>query len=546
MRTESSRAEPCSPRGDGRAAVRVHAPRSARATPEAACEPRPHGAADLRREPPRPSRRRPAAGRRPRRGRWPTCCPACALRATPPRLPELAEPQVVRHYTRLSQLNHSRRPGLLSAGLVHHEVQPQDQRRAGRAARLRRPPPLPGRGGGAGHPRASCASWSRRCSRSPGMQPGHAAAGGRRPRRAGRHPHDPGLPPRPRRRPARDTVIVPDSAHGTNLASASHGRLPGGGDPQLRPGPGRSRRPAGSALRAHRRPHAHQPQHPGPLRGGHPRDRRARSTRPGALCLLRRRQPQRHHGQGPPGRHGHGRGAPEPAQDLLHPARRRRPGSRAGGRGRAARALPAAARWSAPLGRHGGRYRLDYDRPRSIGRVKGFYGNVGVLVRAYAYILRMGGDGLTRASEDAVLNANYLRARLQRPATRCPTTASACTSSCSPPPRHEARGGRPCDIAKRILDFGMHAPTVYFPLIVPEALMIEPTETENRRTLDAFVARSWSASTGRSTRIPPSCWRLPTPPRSAGRTRQRRPATRSCAGGPTSRLGMEPALRTQP
>ncbi len=116
--------------------------------------------------------------------------------------------------------------------------------------------------------------------------------------------------------------------------------------------------------------------------------------------------------------------------------------------------------------------------------MKGFYGNVGVLIRAYCYLLRMGGDGLTRASEDAVLNANYLRARLQ-PLYPLPFDG---------PSMHEfvlsAAGhgpGAAHDIAKRILDFGMHAPTVYFPLIVHEALMIEPTETEDLPTLDTFV-----------------------------------------------------------
>jgi glycine dehydrogenase subunit 2 len=132
----------------------------------------------------------------------------------------------------------------------------------------------------------------------------------------------------------------------------------------------------------------------------------------------------------------------------------------------------------------GGSYHLDYDRPRSIGRVKAFYGNVGVLIRAYCYLLSMGADGLTRASEDAVLSANYLRARLRHIFPLAYDTPSL----------HEfvltAAGhgpGAAHDIGKRILDFGMHAPTVDFPLIVREALMIEPTETETVSTLDRFV-----------------------------------------------------------
>jgi glycine dehydrogenase subunit 2 len=109
------------------------------------------------------------------------------------------------------------------------------------------------------------------------------------------------------------------------------------------------------------------------------------------------------------------------------------------------------------------------------------------VVRAYAYLLRMGADGLVRASEDAVLSANYLRVRLS------PFFPVAFDRVCmhefvlSTKSRAQS-GGTAFNVAKRILDFGMHAPTVYFPLIVPEALMVEPTETEDLRTLDAFVA----------------------------------------------------------
>jgi glycine dehydrogenase subunit 2 len=121
---------------------------------------------------------------------------------------------------------------------------------------------------------------------------------------------------------------------------------------------------------------------------------------------------------------------------------------------------------------------------KSIGRLKAFYGNFGVLVRAYAYILMQGRDGLRRIAENSVLNANYLRARLER---KYPLKYSK-------PCMHEfvamgdiAPGIRTLDIAKRLIDYGFHPPTIYFPLIVPEALMIEPTETESKRVLDDFV-----------------------------------------------------------
>jgi glycine dehydrogenase subunit 2 len=131
-------------------------------------------------------------------------------------------------------------------------------------------------------------------------------------------------------------------------------------------------------------------------------------------------------------------------------------------------------------------YGFDWDRPHAIGRIKAFYGNVGVLVRAYAYIVRMGAEGLTRASEDAVLNANYLRVRL-RHRYDVPYDRLCMHEFVASAVRQKRRGSTAKDIAKRILDFGVHAPSVYFPLIVPEAMMIEPTESENRWTLDGYA-----------------------------------------------------------
>ena len=131
-------------------------------------------------------------------------------------------------------------------------------------------------------------------------------------------------------------------------------------------------------------------------------------------------------------------------------------------------------------------YDLSFDAKASIGKVKGFYGNFGILVRAYAYILTMGPVGLKRVSEDAVLNANYLMKRLSE------AYDVAFERIC----KHEfvlsgrtlkKNGVKTLDVAKRILDFGYHPPTIYFPLNVEEAMMIEPTETESKETLDAFV-----------------------------------------------------------
>jgi glycine dehydrogenase subunit 2 len=134
---------------------------------------------------------------------------------------------------------------------------------------------------------------------------------------------------------------------------------------------------------------------------------------------------------------------------------------------------------------------LDHERPKSIGRLRGFQGNFGVFVRSYAYILSLGGDGLAEASETAVLNANYMLARLR--AGRAgrylpPAFDRTCMHEFVLSGRGAKRelGLRTTDVAKRLLDFGCHPPTIYFPLLVDEALMVEPTETETKESIDAF------------------------------------------------------------
>jgi glycine dehydrogenase subunit 2 len=131
-------------------------------------------------------------------------------------------------------------------------------------------------------------------------------------------------------------------------------------------------------------------------------------------------------------------------------------------------------------------WRFDYNRPQSIGRVRAFYGNFGVLVRALAYIMAHGGEGLRRATMDAVLNANYLRKKLE-PYFDLPFNAPSMHECVFSDSRQAKKGVRTGDIAKRLIDYGFHPYTVSFPLIVPGALMIEPTETEGIRELDLFV-----------------------------------------------------------
>lgn len=135
--------------------------------------------------------------------------------------------------------------------------------------------------------------------------------------------------------------------------------------------------------------------------------------------------------------------------------------------------------------KNGDSFKLDFDRPESIGRVKQYYGNFGINVRAYAYIRSMGPDGLKAVTEYAVLNANYMMRRLQEhfdlPFNRHCKHEFVLSGR-----RQKKLGVRTLDIAKRLLDFGYHPPTIYFPLIVEEGIMIEPTETESKETLDGF------------------------------------------------------------
>jgi len=131
------------------------------------------------------------------------------------------------------------------------------------------------------------------------------------------------------------------------------------------------------------------------------------------------------------------------------------------------------------------KYTFDYNRPQTIGRVKPFYGNFGINVRAYTYIRSMGPDGLKAVTEYAVLNANYMMRRLEEhfdlPYNRHCKHEFVLSGR-----RQKKLGVRTLDMAKRLLDFGYHPPTIYFPLNVEEGMMIEPTETESKETLDAF------------------------------------------------------------
>jgi glycine dehydrogenase subunit 2 len=132
-------------------------------------------------------------------------------------------------------------------------------------------------------------------------------------------------------------------------------------------------------------------------------------------------------------------------------------------------------------------FRLDYDQPRSIGRVKAFFGNYGMMLRALSYTLTHGNDGLREATEAAVLNARYVAAGLvddyDKPFAGSPMHEVVFTDK-----RQARKGVHTLDIAKRLIDYGFHPPTIYFPLIVQGAMLIEPTESVGRQELDQFIA----------------------------------------------------------
>jgi len=131
-------------------------------------------------------------------------------------------------------------------------------------------------------------------------------------------------------------------------------------------------------------------------------------------------------------------------------------------------------------------FELLEDCPKSIGRVRSFFGNFGILVRAYTYIISLGGDGLEELTRMALLNANYIRKKLEK--SYQIAYGEPCMHECIFTDRLQHKYGvSTLDIAKRLLDYGFHPPTIYFPLVVSGALMIEPTETETPETLDSFV-----------------------------------------------------------
>jgi glycine dehydrogenase subunit 2 len=404
-----------------------------------------------------------------------------ALRTAPPGLPEMVESQVVRHYTRLSQLNHSVDAGMYPLGSCTMKYNPKlnDQ-----LAALEGFVHL--------HPYQDEADvqgvlellWELEQAlveiagmKRMSLQPAAGAQGELAGALMIRAYH------RERGDLARDVILVPDSAHGTNLATAS---LAGFRVVELKSSERGLLDPAALTAALSERTAAIMLTNPNTLGlfeediaeiarlvheagglvyyDGANLNAIMGKTRPGdmgvdVMHMNLHKTFSTPHGGGGPG------AGPVAVGELLEPYL----------------PCPLVAQRPGPEP-----FYLDYDRPRSIGRLKGFYGNVGVAIRAYSYILRMGGQGLTRATEDAVLNANYMRVRL-RDLYEVPYDRVNMHEFVMSATRQQARGVPALNVAKRILDYGVHAPTVYFPLIVPEALMVEPTESEDLASLDAYI-----------------------------------------------------------
>jgi len=414
--------------------------------------------------------------------------PESLRRAAPPALPEASELDVVRHYTRLSQLNFSIDTHFYPLGSCTMKYNPK----ACNAAAL-----LPGFLGR--HPLASAAhsqgflacmaELQEMLQEVTGMQAVSLSP------MAGAHGEFAGVAMirayhRARGDLARNEIIVPSAAHGTNPATATmcgcvarEVAVGADGDVDL------------DALRA-----AVGPQTAGIM-----------LTNPSTLGVFERRIVEVARivheaggllyydganlnailGKVRPGDMGF---------DVIHMNLHKTFSTPHGGGGPGAGAVGVGPRLvpflPVPLvGREahadGTRYRLltEVDRPQSIGRLTGFMGNAGVLLRAYVYMRMLGREGMSRVGEYATLNSNYLLKRLQRVGydAAYPERRASHEFILTLKKLAQERGVTAMDVAKRLLDFGFHAPTTYFPLLVPECLLIEPTETESKETLDAFV-----------------------------------------------------------
>jgi len=404
--------------------------------------------------------------------------PSSLQRSEPPRIPQLSEPELARHYTRLSKLNYGIDDGLYPLGSCTMKYNPKVNEDLAR---------LPGFA--LAHPKADeglvqgslhlLYEISQVLSRMAGLdavtlQPAAGAHGELTGMFLLRRYFE------KRGEPQRKRILLPDSAHGTNPASANTAgfsvvQLPSNekGMVDLAALKGElDSNLAGIMLTV-------------PNTLGIFEEEILSVTElvheAGGLCYFDGANLNAFLGRARPGDMG---------ADVFHFNLHKTLSTPHGGGGPGGGPVAVSGRLSELLPvprikKEGEKYRLDWDFPDSIGSVHPFYGNFGVLLKAYAYILLLGDVGLRAVSENAVLNANYLQSRLKRTFTLpydrlCKHEFVLSGADIGP-------GIKTLDIAKRLIDYGFHPPTIYFPLIVQEALMIEPTECEGRDTLDRFV-----------------------------------------------------------
>jgi len=405
--------------------------------------------------------------------------PEKLLRKTPPRLPEVAEPEVVRHFTRLSSMNYHVDRGMYPLGSCTMKYNPKVNEDLASLEGFSGLHPL--------CPEELCEGalelmWElEECLKEiSGMdrvtlQPAAGAQGELVGLMMIRAYHD-------SKGQRRTKVLIPDSAHGTNPASATLTgsvavTVPSGSDGRVDLGAMESALDENTAA--------------------------VMLTNPNTLGLFEtdiQRISEMAHGVGAlvylDGANlnavvGHARPR-EMGFDVVHFNLHKTFSTPHGGGGPGSGPVGVTAELEPMLPlpvlerSPDGRLFWDYDRPSSIGSVHGFYGNFAVMVRAYCYIRVLGAKGLREVSERAILNANYLKAALAD-AFEVPYDSRCMHEFVLSGARQKAKGVRTLDIAKRLLDYGLHAPTIYFPLIVSEALMIEPTETETKAELDRFI-----------------------------------------------------------
>jgi glycine dehydrogenase subunit 2 len=393
--------------------------------------------------------------------------------------PELSEPEVVRHFTRLSQWNYGVDSGLYPLGSCTMKYNPKVNEQAAALEGFADLHPLTPVGGIQGI-LALCHELESALAEISGLdrvtlQPAAGAQGELVGMMMIRAHH------RARGEEGRDKVLIPDTAHGTNPASAA---LNGLGVVEVPSGPDGIVHPEQLAPLLDDRVAALMITNPNTLGlfETHIEQLSELVHRAGGLVYLDGANMNALLGVAKPGDMG---------VDVMHFNLHKTFSTPHGGGGPgsgpvALRHILAPYLPVPTIQREGDRFLLDYEFPHSIGRVHAFYGNAGMCIRALAYIRTLGALGLTEVTERAVLNANYLLAEL-REAYDVPHDRTVMHECVLTDRRQHAHGVTAADIAKRLMDHGFHPPTIYFPLVVSGALMIEPTECESLTSLESFV-----------------------------------------------------------